>query len=128
MGENLPISDFFVATPPENAAKQQEIVILPYTTTLLLILRIYSSFLPFFLPPFAIAPRLKKHDATAINRILREHLEDDRYKIVATYLITYNIVIKRRRKIQIKEAIRHLYKARKTGFSSKATLKVNNFV
>jgi hypothetical protein len=40
MGENLPISDFFVATPPENAAKQQEIVILPCTTTPLLILRI----------------------------------------------------------------------------------------
>jgi hypothetical protein len=35
MGENLPISDFFVATLPENAAKQQEIVILPCTTTLL---------------------------------------------------------------------------------------------
>jgi hypothetical protein len=30
MGENLPISDFSVATPPENAAEQQEIVILPY--------------------------------------------------------------------------------------------------
>jgi hypothetical protein len=49
MGENLPILDFFVATPPENAAEQQEIVILPCTTTLLLILRIYSSFLPSFL-------------------------------------------------------------------------------
>jgi len=33
MGENLPISDFSVATPPENAAEQQEIVILPCTTT-----------------------------------------------------------------------------------------------
>jgi hypothetical protein len=52
MGENLPISDFFVATPPENAAKQQEIVILPYTTTLLLILRIYSTLFPSFLPSF----------------------------------------------------------------------------
>jgi hypothetical protein len=31
MGENLPISDFSVATPPENAAKQQEIIILPCT-------------------------------------------------------------------------------------------------
>jgi len=59
---------------------------------------------------------------------LREHLEDDCYKIAATYLITYNIVIKRRRKIQIEEAIGHLYKARKTGFSSKATLEVDNFV
>ena len=75
-----------------------------------------------------MAPRLKKHDATAINRILRKHLEDDYYKIAATYLTTYNIVIKRRRKIQIEEAIGHLYKARKTGFSSKATLEVNNFV
>jgi hypothetical protein len=81
-----------------------------------------------FLPSFAIALRLKKHDATAINRILRKHLKDDYYKIAATYLITYNIVIKRRQKIQIKEAIRHLYKAGKTGFSSKATLEVNNFV
>jgi hypothetical protein len=39
MGENLPISDFFVATPPENAAEQQEIVILPCTTTLLNVLK-----------------------------------------------------------------------------------------
>ena len=54
IGENLPILDFFVATLPENAAKQQEIVILPYTTTLLLILRIYSSFLPSFLPSFLL--------------------------------------------------------------------------
>jgi len=30
MGENLPILDFSVATPLENAAEQQEIVILPY--------------------------------------------------------------------------------------------------
>jgi hypothetical protein len=75
-----------------------------------------------------MAPRLKKHDATAINRILREHLEDDCHKIAATYLITYNIVIKKRRKIQIKEAIGHPYKAGKTGFSSKATLEVEDFV
>jgi hypothetical protein len=75
-----------------------------------------------------MAPCLKKHDAIAINRILRKHLEDDYYKIAATYLITYNIVIKRRRKIQIEEAIGHLYKARKTGFSSKAILEVDNFV
>jgi len=94
----------------------------------LLILRIYSSFLPSFLPPFAIAPRLKKHDAAAIDRILREHLKDDCYKIAATYLTTYSIVIKRRRKIQMEEAIGHLYKARKTGFSSKATLEVKDFI
>jgi hypothetical protein len=128
MGENLPISDFFVATPPENAAKQQEIVILPCTTTPLLILRIYSTLFPSFLPSFAMAPRLKKHDATTIDRILREHLKDDYYKIVATYLTTYSIVIKRRRKIQIEEAIGHLYKARKARFSSKATLEVEDFV
>jgi len=94
----------------------------------LLILRIYSSFLPSFLPPFAIAPRLKKHDAAAIDRILREHLKDDCYKIAATYLTTYNTVIKRRRKIQIEEAIGHPYKARKIGFSSKAILEVEDFV
>jgi predicted nucleic-acid-binding protein len=75
-----------------------------------------------------MAPRLKKHDATAIDRILREHLKDDYYKIVATYLTTYSIVIKRRRKIQIEEAIGHLYKARKARFSSKATLEVEDFV
>jgi hypothetical protein len=84
-----------------------------------------SSFLP---PSFAIAPRLKKHNATTIDRILREHFKDDYYKIAATYLITYNIVIKRRRKIQIKEAIGHLYKARKARFSSKAILEVKDFV
>ena len=75
-----------------------------------------------------MAPRLKKHDAAAIDRILREHLEDDCYKIAATYLTTYSTVIKRRRKIQIEEAIGHLYKARKTGFSSKATLEVEDFI
>ena len=75
-----------------------------------------------------MAPRLKKHDAAAIDRILREHLEDNCHKIAATYLTTYNTVIKRRRKIQIEEAIGHLYKARKTGFSSKATLEVEDFV
>jgi hypothetical protein len=75
-----------------------------------------------------MASRLKKHNIVAINRILREHLEDDCYKIAATYLTTYNIVIKRRRKIQIKEAIGHLYKAGKTRFSSKAILEVDNFV
>jgi hypothetical protein len=75
-----------------------------------------------------MAPRLKKHDAIAIDRILREYLEDDCYKIAAIYLITYNTVIKRRRKIQIEEAIGHLYKARKIGFSSKATLEVDDFV
>ena len=37
-------------------------------------------------------------------------------------------MIKRRRKIQIEEAIGHLYKAGKTGFSSKATLEVEDFV
>ena len=94
----------------------------------MLILRIYSSFLPSFLPPFTIAPRLKKHDAAAIDRILREHLKDDCYKIAATYLTTYNTVIKRRRKIQIEEAIGHPYKARKIGFSSKAILEVEDFV
>jgi hypothetical protein len=36
--------------------------------------------------------------------------------------------MKRRQKIQIKEAIGYLYKARKTGFSSKATLEVEDFV
>jgi hypothetical protein len=36
--------------------------------------------------------------------------------------------MKRRQKIQIKEVIGHPYKARKTGFSSKATLKVEDFV
>jgi hypothetical protein len=75
-----------------------------------------------------MAPRLKKHDAAAIDRILREYLEDDCHKIAATYLTTYNTVVKRRRKIQIKEAIGHLYKARKTGFSSKAILEVDDFV
>jgi hypothetical protein len=94
----------------------------------LLILRIYSTLFPSFLPSFAIAPRLKKHNATTIDRILREHFKDDYYKIAATYLITYNIVIKRRRKIQIKEAIGHLYKARKARFSSKAILEVKDFV
>jgi hypothetical protein len=49
-----------------------------------------------FLPSFAMAPRLKKHDAAAIDRILCEHLEDDYYKIAATYLTTYSIVMKRR--------------------------------
>ena len=88
-------------------------------------MRIYSSFLP---SPFAIAPRLKKHNAAAIDRILREHLEDDCHKIAATYLTTYSTVIKRRRKIQMEEAIGHLYKARKTGFSSKAILEVKDFV
>jgi len=43
-----------------------------------------------------MALRLKKHNIAAINQILHEHLKDDCYKIVATYLITYNIVIKRR--------------------------------
>jgi hypothetical protein len=81
-----------------------------------------------FLPSFAIAPRLKKHDAAAIDRILREHLKDDYYKIAVTYLTTYSIVIKRRRKIQIEEAIGHPYKAGKAGFSSKATLEVEDFV
>ena len=75
-----------------------------------------------------MAPRLKKHDAASINRILRKHLEDDCYKIAATYLTTYNIVIKRRRKIQMEEAIGHLYKARKIKFSSKATLEVEDFI
>jgi hypothetical protein len=75
-----------------------------------------------------MAPRLKKHDTAAIDRILREYLEDDCHKIAATYLITYNTVIKRRQKIQMEEAIRHPYKARKTGFSSKATLEVDDFV
>jgi hypothetical protein len=75
-----------------------------------------------------MAPRLKKHDAAAIDRILREHLEDDYYKIAATYLTTYSTVIKRRQKIQIEEAIGHPYKAGKTGFSSKATPEVDDFV
>jgi len=75
-----------------------------------------------------MALRLKKHDAAAIDRILREHLEDDCHKIAATYLTTYSIVIKRKQKIQIEEAIRHLYKARKIGFSSKAILEVEDFV
>ena len=71
---------------------------------------------------------LKKHNTITINQILREYLKDNCYKITATYLTTYSIVIKRRRKIQIKEAIGHLYKARKTGFSSKAILEVKDFV
>jgi len=75
-----------------------------------------------------MAPRLKKHDAAAIDRILREHLEDDCHKIAATYLTTYSTVIKRRRKIQIEEAIGHPYKAGKTRFSSKATPEVEDFV
>jgi hypothetical protein len=70
--------------------------ILPYTIAPLLILRIYSTLVSFF---FAIAPRLKKHDITAIDLILCKHLKDDYYKIAATYLTTYSIVIKRRRKI-----------------------------
>jgi len=63
-----------------------------------------------------------------MDRILRKHLEDDCHKIAATYLTTYNIVIERRRKIQIEEVIGHLYKARKTRFSSKAILEVKDFV
>jgi transposase len=75
-----------------------------------------------------MAPRLKKHDAAAIDRILREHLEDDYHKIAATYLTTYSTIMKRRRKIQIEEAIGHPYKAGKMGFSSKATPEVEDFV
>ena len=75
-----------------------------------------------------MALRLKKHDAAAIDRILREHLKDNCHKIAATYLTTYSTVIKRRRKIQMEEAIGHPYKAKKTGFSSKATLEVEDFV
>jgi len=75
-----------------------------------------------------MAPRLKKHDTTAIDRILRKHLKDDYYKIAATYLITYNTIIKKRHKIQIKEAIGHPYKAGKARFSSKAIPEVEDFV
>ena len=42
--------------------------------------------------------------------------------------MTYSTIIKRRQKIQIEEAIGHLYKAGKTGFSRKATLEVKDFV
>jgi hypothetical protein len=91
--------------------------VLPCTIAPLLILRIYSTLVSFF---FAIAPRLKKHDTATIDLILRKHLKDDYYKIAATYLITY--------KIQIEEAIGHLYKARKARFSSKAILEVEDFV
>jgi hypothetical protein len=86
------------------------------------------SFLPSFLPSFAMALCLKKHDAATIDHILRKHLKDDYYKTAVTYLTTYNIIIKRMRKIQIKEAIRHPYKARKARFSSKAILKVKDFI
>ena len=96
-----------------------------YTIAPLLILRIYSTLVSFF---FAMALRLKKHDAAAIDFILRKHLEDDYYKIAATYLTSYSIVMKRRYKIQIEEAIGHPYKARKAGFSSKAILEVKDFV
>jgi transposase len=89
--------------------------------------RIYSTPIS-FLPSFAMAPRLKKDDAAAIDRILREHLEEDCHKIAATYLTTYNTVIKRRRKIQMEEAIGHPYKAAKPGFLSKATPEVEDFV
>jgi len=99
--------------------------ILPCTIAPLLILRIYSTLVSFF---FAIAPCLKKYNATAINLILYKHLKDNYYKIAATYLTTYNIVMKRRCKIQIEEAIGHLYKARKAGFLSKAILEVEDFV
>jgi len=75
-----------------------------------------------------MAPRLKKHNAAAIDLILREHLEDDYYKITATYLTSYSTIIKRRHKIQIEEAIGHPYKAGKAGFSSKATPEVEDFV
>jgi hypothetical protein len=85
----------------------------------------YSTLVSFF---FAMAPRLKKHDTTAIDLILCEHLEDDYYKIAVTYLTTYNTVMKRRRKIQMEEAIGHPYKAGKARFSSKATLEVEDFV
>ena len=91
----------------------------------MLILRIYSTLVSFF---FVIALHFKKYDIAIIDLIFCKHFKDDYYKIAAIYFTFYNIIIKRRRKIQIKEAIRHLYKARKAKFSSKATLEVKDFV
>ena len=98
---------------------------MPYTIALLLILKIYFIFISFF---FAIALYFKKYNIIAINFIFCKHFKDNYYKIIAIYFITYNIIIKKRYKMQIKKAIKHLYKAKKAKFLSKVILKVKDFI